>query len=144
MLRLGINNPSSIFYDDTTSFYPTAKFIIDKIHEFGGLAFLAHPFQYGENKDYILDKLRYLLDGVECYHFTTEEKDKCDELLAFCSRNNLLTSGGSDFHKTYDEKHKKDRLNGFNIPANMTFDVIISALNQRNNLIYGKNYFKTN
>ena len=39
------------------------------------------------------------LDGVECYHSSfTEEQIK--KLIQFSKENNLLMSGGSDYHGT--------------------------------------------
>ena len=46
--RIGLDNPNSIYYLEEKKKFPTPKFrdVVDKIHEAGGLVFLAHPFEY--------------------------------------------------------------------------------------------------
>jgi len=94
------NNPNSIFYIDETYDYLNASIIIDRIHQAGGLAFLAHPFEYPI--DNILNALEefvnnYKIDGIECYYSLFTEK-QIVQLEKLCKKHNLFLSGGTDFH----------------------------------------------
>jgi 3',5'-nucleoside bisphosphate phosphatase len=70
---------------------------IGLIHAVGGLAVVAHPYE-GKN---VLDQLPGLaaagLDGVETY-YPNYGPDRKAELLALCSKLDLLPTGGTDFH----------------------------------------------
>ena len=94
-------NPDSEYYtgsDDTQK--PQYKDVIDVIHKAGGLAFLAHPFEYrfDDTIDFI-DELRKEkeLDGIECFHPSADE-GKMMFLVEYAKKNNLYISGGSDYH----------------------------------------------
>lgn len=100
--RNGLDNPDSIFYmGEDTSPEPMYKDVANKIHEAGGLVFLAHPFEY-QFKDTIgfIDELRkeIKLDGIECFHPSAEVDNRINILIDYARKNNLLISGGSDFH----------------------------------------------
>ncbi|MCI7003267.1 MAG: PHP domain-containing protein [Clostridia bacterium] len=133
-IRKGLNNPKSVFYLSPYDIYPTHTKIIDLIHELGGIASLAHPYQYGDNMNYVLTEvIKAGIDGIECYHFTTINNDikdysKKDILLNFCKQNNLIATGGSDFH--YLHMRPKNQLNELNIP--------VSVYNNIKNLIENK------
>ena len=96
--RIGLDNPNSIYYLEEKKKFPTPKFrdVVDKIHEAGGLVFLAHPFEYKEIK----------LDGIECFHPSAELDNRINILLDYAKKNNLFISGGSDFHG--DKKPNND------------------------------------
>ena len=49
------------------------------------------------------------IDGIECYHYTVNSKEKCDYLLNYAKKNNLLISGGSDFHKVNDIQSVREK-----------------------------------
>lgn len=89
------------YYINMSKYYPNIEKIIDIIHKSGGIAFIAHIFQYKEINDKILELQniisKYDIDGIECYHssFTNEETEK---LLKFSKQHQLLISGGSDYH----------------------------------------------
>ena len=75
---------------------------IKRIHEAGGLAFLAHPLLYpyeNNNKFDEIEKIlkNYQLDGLECEYplFNGEEREK---LKAICKKHNKYISGGTDYH----------------------------------------------
>ena len=92
-------NPKSDFYVDQSLIYPSLKDSIEMIHNAGGLVFLAHPLEFSKNISDNLQNIidRYEFDGLECYYSTfTEEQTKY--LLDLCQKNNLLVSGGSDYH----------------------------------------------
>ncbi len=75
---------------------------IDMIHKAGGLAILAHPYQYTKNDQYELINLG--VDGVEVFYFPAAPK-KYKKYKKYCEKHNLLMTGGSDFHKELDYKH---------------------------------------
>ncbi len=93
------------FYVNMSKYYPTLDTITKIIHDAGGLAFVAHIYEYAWMEDKIkeLKKMIKLVDGIECYHsiFTQEN---IATLREFCKKNNMLMSGGSDYHGT----HKAD------------------------------------
>lgn len=75
---------------------------IDLIHRSGGLAILAHPNRIeGVDKNslpnFLTNLMHYNLDGIEVY-----QSGQTDEYTNFvknlADENNLLISGGSDFH----------------------------------------------
>ncbi len=96
-----VYNRNNMFFLDKKDDYPSPARTVQKIHEAGGLAFLAHVHEY----KWIDNKLEYIaklvkdskIDGVECYYskFTNEQTK---ELMEFCKKNDLYTSGGTDFH----------------------------------------------
>jgi predicted metal-dependent phosphoesterase TrpH len=78
---------------------------IDLIHESGGVAVLAHPYQLKcksqEETGAIMDELAGLgLDGVEAIYsrHSPEQRARYSEMAR---ERGMLTSGGSDFHGTY-------------------------------------------
>lgn len=101
--RKGIRNPKSNFFIDPSEFTPSYSEVIDIIHNAGGKAFLAHPYAY-QISDIIsfIDELRKEreLDGIECFHPTSEEDDKINILVNYARKNNLYITGGSDYHGT--------------------------------------------
>lgn len=102
-IRKGLLNPESEYYigEDNIS-KPQYTDVVDIIHKAGGLAFLAHPFEYRfENTIGFIDGLRKEkeLDGIECFHPSADE-EKMDILVKYARENKLYISGGSDFHGT--------------------------------------------
>lgn len=100
-VRKGLMNPNSEYYtgDDSTP-KPQYKDVVDVIHRAGGLAFLAHPFEYRFNDTIsFIDELRKEkeLDGIECFHPSANE-EQMDILVKYAKENNLYMSGGSDYH----------------------------------------------
>ena len=124
-LREGLNNPLSKIFIAPNTLYPTCDKITTLIKQLGGLSFLAHPYQYGENMDAVLEGTKNLVDGIECYHSSTQEEAKVEFLKNFCRKHNLMISGGSDFHSPL--KKDRDLLNKLNIPAQY-FDEIKAKL----------------
>lgn len=100
-IRKGLMNSESEYYTGSDNEpKPLYKDVIDVIHKSGGLAFLAHPFEYRiDNTIDFIDELRNEkeLDGIECFHPSAEE-DKMKILIGYAKKNNLYISGGSDYH----------------------------------------------
>lgn len=75
---------------------PTVQEIIDIIHNAGGVAVLAHPHTLFD--DTMIDDFILMgLDGLEAFYAKYDKKmvDHYDEIAL---KNNLLRTGGSDFH----------------------------------------------
>lgn len=101
--RKGLANPNSSYFMNHVEFRPPYKEVIDVIHKAGGIAFLAHPFEYKfEDTIGFIDDLRkeQELDGIECFHPSSEGNGKKDILFEYARKNNLYISGGSDYHGT--------------------------------------------
>lgn len=101
--RKGLANPNSSYFMNHVEFRPPYKEVIDVIHKAGGIAFLAHPFEYKfEDTIGFIDDLRkeQELDGIECFHPSSEDNGKKDILFEYARKNNLYISGGSDYHGT--------------------------------------------
>ena len=80
------------------------KSAIDVLHRAGGLAIMAHPISlgfrtYDELGKEILKIRDYGLDGIEAY-YSRHDRYLTRWLLEFADKNDLLISGGSDFHGT--------------------------------------------
>ena len=105
--RNGLTNPASRWFLGYDALYPSLDEVIGQIHRLGGLAFLAHPYQYRfAEVPAFLDAIyeASALDGVECFH-TTCSRAESELLLAFAARRKLLISGGSDYHGTNKTSH---------------------------------------
>lgn len=112
-------NKNFILYHDYSLYVPSLEELSKLVRTNGGLLFLAHPYGYKiEDLPSFLDELTSskLIDGLECYHslYLDERKTK---LLDYCHKNNLLISGGSDYHIKKDLKTlgiKIENINFFN------------------------------
>ncbi len=81
--------------------YPSVKEAIDEIHSAGGIAVIAHPVK----SDIINELDSYIamgIDGIEVWHPSANE-EQVQLLSKICNDNNLLLTGGSDFHGFYGE-----------------------------------------
>ncbi|MBR0075946.1 MAG: PHP domain-containing protein [Synergistaceae bacterium] len=82
-----------------------AEFAIHSINSSGGISIWAHPLggereeELPENKfiETLSELKSYGLKGLECY-YSKYEIEKCRRLEKFAHENNLLISGGSDYH----------------------------------------------
>ncbi|MCC2258262.1 PHP domain-containing protein [Intestinimonas aquisgranensis] len=110
MLRHGYVSSSKEAFDrylDTDEYQRIERFkagaeeCIQAIHDGGGKAVLAHPYQLGYTPRRLEDTLRtlkgYGLDGLECY-YPCHTPDMVQEYLELARRFGLQISGGSDFH----------------------------------------------
>lgn len=94
-------NKESIWYIDKSADYPSVEEATQGIKQSDGLVFLPHIFIYKWMKD-IKKELQellenYKIDGIECYHSDFNEEN-IQYLNEYCEKNNLLKSGGSDYH----------------------------------------------
>lgn len=122
--RVHQSNRESLFYYDESSSSIDINETISRIHEAGGLAFLAHGFIYPfKDKAKTIEKILTTtdIDGMECiYPLFSEEERK----IAFklCKKYNKYMSGGSDYHA----KNKPDIFlgTGKNNNINVEYELI--------------------
>lgn len=100
-IRKGLMNPDSEYYTGSDN-TPKLQYndVIDIIHKSGGLAFLAHPFEYRfDDTLTFINELRKEkeLDGIECFHPSANE-NQMKILVDYAKKNNMYISGGSDYH----------------------------------------------
>ena len=93
-------NKKSPFYYNTSKYYDDCQTLIDKIHEAGGLAFLAHGLIYSfDDNRYAIEKILKTtnIDGLECIYplFNKEEREF---MIHLCENSHKFMSGGSDYH----------------------------------------------
>ena len=75
---------------------------IDMIHRSGGLAILAHPnstkgIDSNNLQEFICELKQYGIDGIEVYQ-SGQTDDYTNFVADLARKNDLLVSGGSDFH----------------------------------------------
>jgi predicted metal-dependent phosphoesterase TrpH len=97
--RTQLVNIKSPLFCDARSVMKSAEEVVETIHKCGGAAFLAHPAEYHDNSDMILEHVKSFIDGIECFHPSADE-DMRLKLCKFCLKHKLLICGGSDFHGT--------------------------------------------
>ncbi|PIE69180.1 MAG: hypothetical protein CSA21_03385 [Deltaproteobacteria bacterium] len=100
------------------------------IHQYGGLAVLAHPGQidsgYRKQPRLIAELALRGLDGIELYH--PSHRKKMRKKLGETARHHaLLTTGGSDFHGSNRPKNRLAAAGSTCCPP----DHILDELNQR-------------
>lgn len=71
----------------------------EAIHKDGGIAVMAHPYEYVEfgDVDEILKDVMDHIDGIECYHPSATPENSA-HLYEIAKANNKIITGGSDFH----------------------------------------------
>ena len=81
--------------------FPTVQDAIDVIHDAGGVAIWAHPFWDIKADPAVLetaDRFRELgIDGIEVF-YVTHTREQIELLADYTERNDLLSTGSSDFH----------------------------------------------
>lgn len=110
-------NKNSPFYYDTSKYYDDCQTLINKIHEVGGLAFLAHGLIYSFNNNrYSVEKILKTtdIDGLECIYPLFNNDDK-EFMINLCKKYHKFMSGGSDYHA----KNKPTILMGTGINNNI-------------------------
>lgn len=88
-------------YQRIERFKAPAADCIEVIHQGGGKAVLAHPYQLGMPDDALEQLIARLkaagLDGIECY-YPQHTPEMTRRYLEFAKKYDLHISGGSDFH----------------------------------------------
>lgn len=118
--RNHVLNKKSPFFVDLTKDKYDIFYVTDIIRKSGGKCFLAHVFVYNlEDTKKFLDYIvsQNIIDGIECYH-RKHTKEQIDFLVSYCEKNNLLKSGGSDYHNNKHSVGKADNGN-LNINSNL-------------------------
>jgi predicted metal-dependent phosphoesterase TrpH len=82
--------------------YIEAAEAVRLIRDCGGLAVLAHPFQY-DSMDYLPHLAALGLAGIE-YKHPTQTPERQEAVIEAARRHGLFLTGGSDFHGFYSEK----------------------------------------
>jgi len=91
---------------------PLANIVINRIRELGGISIIAHPGIYIKlSKTENISQLD--LDGLEVFH-PAHSKTQIQYYLNYANKNNLLVTGGSDYHG-WDNKIS---VGSFGIDAN--------------------------
>lgn len=83
--------------------YPDIREAISVVHEAGGIAVLAHPYQYDSHELMVELVEEGMLDGIEAYH-SRYDLEASMKLSAFAHERKLLVTGGSDFHGMYSSR----------------------------------------
>lgn len=116
-------NPFQIYELRTQEKIPSAQKAITAIHEHGGLAVIAHPFQ---NPKRNLDELGEMLDGVECANARVYMKNANGNEMAqaFALKHGLFQTGGSDAH------HESEVANCYTIVEAPSLNQLEEAIRQ--------------
>lgn len=80
--------------------YPKLDEVLETVRSANGVAVFAHPSVYRS-----MDLVKRLapsglIDGIEVYHPRNTPEDQ-QVLLKLCEENNLIVTGGTDFHGSY-------------------------------------------
>ena len=95
--------PEGAAYADTRRISPLEA--VRLITSFGGIAVLAHPKKYLQQKTLrlLVEGLRpFGLKGIETY-YPTHSKDETETIAAIADRYGLVRTGGSDYHGDEDK-----------------------------------------
>ncbi|MCL2484285.1 MAG: PHP domain-containing protein [Firmicutes bacterium] len=114
-----ILNPDSPLAIDFSKVLMDGFELIELMRGIGAKVILAHPARIIKKDWYIIDKVKNLIDGIECYHSEhTEEYAK--KLVEYCRTHELIVVGGSDFHEDREklEFYGRDKLTGEDVLKN--------------------------
>lgn len=88
------------------AYYPSTKLTtkhgIKLIHDYNGLAVLAHPCLYKKNE--IIDLIKLGIDGIEAIYPKNKDNDEI-RFRNLAKGYNLFVTAGNDFHDFHDGKH---------------------------------------
>lgn len=71
---------------------------IKAVHECGGLAVIAHFYEYKKpDFEEFFGEIMPLIDGIEAYHSSHNAEQRA-ELVRIAERHNKIVTGGSDYH----------------------------------------------
>lgn len=130
--------PGSPYYVDLSDFVPAFADVSDELKEnCGGKIFLAHPFNYKDRSQTILDGVvkTGLLDGIECNHSNLNGSQSL-YLQEYCKRKKLLMSGGSDYHA----KNEPIYIGLGTDDKPISFDLIKDWVDKGDNTLNEKNF----
>ena len=97
----------------------TIKEATDAVHQDGGIAIIAHPYEYDSlDKDDFIEKIHNDIDGIECLH-PSANKEESEHLIQLAHKYNLKVTGGSDFH---GDNKPNIKLGMMNVPDNCLID----------------------
>lgn len=107
-----------------------------EIHELGGIAILAHPFEFSTSNERMehLMSIAYCLDGTEIFNSRAERKLKNANALAmeFADKAGLRKFGGSD-------AHLKEELGNTYVEIECdSYEDLKEALLNKKHKVYGK------
>lgn len=122
--RVHQSDSESIFYIDETYASIDINETIKRVHEAGGLAFLAHAYEY-PYKDTCKTVEKILsstdIDGLE-YIYPTFSDEQKNIIFELCKKYNKFMSGGSDYHAK--NKPHISLGTGINNNINIGYDVV--------------------
>ena len=98
--RVHQSNKDSIFYIDETDYSLDIHETIKRIHEAGGLAFLAHCYEYPfKDINGTVEEIFKTtdIDGIETIYPTFSEEQRKD-VINLARKYNKYVSGGTDYH----------------------------------------------
>lgn len=111
------------------------KEAVEALNDANAIIVWAHPLG-GEGEEHLTEKeflpqleimKNYGIKGLECYYSRYTEQE--EQFLVNCAkRNNLLISGGSDYHGTNKKNISLAKLNCENIPINSEVLTILNVL----------------
>lgn len=122
--RVHQSNLESPFYIDETYASIDINEVVSRIHEAGGLAFLAHAYEYPfKNSDETIEKILSTtnLDGAECIYPTFSEEQR-KTIKNICQKYNKFISGGSDYHAK--NKPKIELGTGINNNMKIEYNIV--------------------
>lgn len=80
--------------------FPSPLEVLSHIKEAGGISVLAHPAHTGCDEAFMHTLVQAGLLGIEVWH-PAHNQEQITRLVRFAKANNLLMTGGSDFHGMY-------------------------------------------
>jgi len=111
--------------------YGLLKDVIEVVHDAGGIVSIAHPGRLF-TKNEMKDLLKYPFDGIECIHPSHSYKVQ-KMFLDMAKANNLLVTGGSDFHGS--KKSEYDPYLGVVTIGKQYVEALKRSVQSRKNLI---------
>jgi predicted metal-dependent phosphoesterase TrpH len=94
----------------TKASYIGVKEAVCLVRDCGGIAVLAHPFQY-DSMELLPQLVTWGLAGIE-YQHPSQTPERQDAVIEAARRHNLFLTGGSDFHGFYSEEALPPGSNG--------------------------------
>lgn len=112
--------------------YATLEEVMAIVHGAGGILSIAHPGRLFTQSE-IKDLLNYPFDGVECIHPSHTYKIQ-KKLIDLATSNNLLITGGSDFHGS--QKSEYDPYLGVVTISTKLVEALKRTADSRKRMIY--------